>query len=344
MRALVKTAKGPGQMALLDIEEPRTGPGQVKVRVARAGICGTDVHIASGEFFHYVPPLALGHEFAGVVAEVGEGVSGIAAGERVTAEPTKRTCGECPHCRSGHYNRCERREIAGVVSHGAFTDFVVTRAASIHKLPASVSFTAAALSEPLAVCVHGMTEQCSLKEGDTVLVCGPGAIGLSCLQVARALGARVIVAGTRKDAHRLALAGKLGAERAVTVEEGDLRAAVAGLTGGWGVDMAIEAAGAAPAFKTCLESVRKGGQILQVGIPGRPVEVDMSQVTWKEVRIAGTFGQKDTAWRTAIRLMEEKRVDMEALVSDILPLGEWERGFRLMEQGGGLKVLLEPGR
>ncbi|OGL61945.1 MAG: hypothetical protein A3J27_00045 [Candidatus Tectomicrobia bacterium RIFCSPLOWO2_12_FULL_69_37] len=344
MKALVKTARGPGHMAILDIEEPRTGPGQVKVKVVRAGICGTDVHIASGEFFHYVPPVALGHEFAGVVAEVGEGVQGVAVGERVTAEPTKATCGECPHCRSGHYNRCERREIAGVVSHGAFTDFVVTRAASIHKLPGAVGFTAAALSEPLAVCVHGVTEQCSLQEGDTVLVCGPGAIGLSCFQVARAFGARVIVAGTKKDTHRLALAERLGAERAVAVEGNDLKDAVSDLTGGWGVDMAVEAAGAASAFKTCLESVRKGGQVLQVGIPGRPVEVDMSRVTWKEVRITGTFGQKDTAWRTAIRLMEEKRVDMEALVSDILPLGEWEKGFRLMEQGGGLKVLLEPGR
>jgi L-iditol 2-dehydrogenase len=344
MKALVKTAKGPGHMEILDIEEPRTGPGQVKVHVVRAGICGTDVHIASGEFFHYLPPLALGHEFAGTVAEVGEGVQGIAVGERVTAEPTKATCGECPHCRSGAYNRCDQREIAGVVSHGAFTDYVVTRAASIHKLPDSVSFTAAALSEPLAVCVHGMTEQCSLQQGDTVLVCGPGPIGLICLQVARAFGARVIVAGMLRDVHRLALAERLGAECTVTVEGDALRAAVAELSKGWGVDMAVEAAGAPGAFRSCLESVRKGGQILQVGIPGRPVEVNMDQVAWKEVRITGTFGQKDTAWRTAIRLMEEGRVDMEALVSDILPLGEWETGFRLAGEGGGVKILLEPGR
>ena len=344
MKALVKTAKGPGCMEILDIEEPRTGPGQVKVKVVRAGICGTDVHIASGEFFHYLPPLALGHEFAGTVAEVGEGVEGIAVGERVTAEPTKSTCGACPHCRSGAYNRCDQRDIAGVVSHGAFTDYVVTRAASIHKLPASVSFTAAALTEPLAVCVHGVTEQCSIREGDTVLVCGPGPIGLACLQVARAFGARVVVAGALRDIHRLALAERLGAERTVTAEGEALRSTVTELTKGWGVDMAIEAAGAPSAFRTCLESVRKGGQILQIGIPGRPVEVNMDQVAWKEVRIAGTFGQKDTAWRTAIHLMAERRVDMEALVSDILPLHDWESGFRLAEGGGGVKVLLEPGK
>ena len=344
MKALVKTAKGPGRMEILDIEEPRTGPGQVKVKVVRAGICGTDVHIASGEFFHYLPPLALGHEFAGTVAEVGEGVEGIAVGDRVTAEPTKSTCGTCLHCRSGAYNRCDKRDIAGVVSHGAFTDYVVTRAASVHKLPDSVSFTAAALTEPLAVCVHGVTEQCSLREGDLVLICGPGPIGLTCLQVARAFGARVVVAGTLGDVHRLSLAERLGAERTAMVEGEALRDFVADSTEGCGFDMAIEAAGAPAAFRTCLEFIRKGGQILQIGIPGRPVEVVMDQVAWKEVRIVGTFGQKDTAWRTAIRLMAEKRVDMEALVSDIVPLSEWESGFRLAGEGAGVKVLLDPGK
>ncbi|MEE9273717.1 MAG: zinc-binding dehydrogenase [bacterium] len=342
MKALVKTAKGPGRMELREIPEPRTGPGQVKVRVSLTGICGTDVHIASGEFFHYFPPLALGHEFSGVVAEVGEGVEGIAAGERVTAEPTKSTCGVCPHCRSGAYNRCEKRDIAGVVSDGAFTDFVVTRAASIHKLPEGVSLKAAALSEPLAVAVHGVTEQCSLSEGDAVLVAGPGPIGLACAQVAMAFGARVVVAGVSRDARRLALAERLGAERVVNVDEEDLKAAVEEVTEGWGVHLAVEAAGAAAASRACLECVRRGGQILQVGLPGRPAEVDLDLLAWKEARIVGAFGQKYSAWRTAIRLMEEGRVDMEAMVSEVLPLKEWERGFEIMARGEGLKVLIEP--
>ena len=150
-------------MALLDVEEPHAGPGQVKVKIAHAGICGTDVHIASGAFFHYFPPLVLGHEFSGEVVETGPGVEGIPLGARVTAEPTKSTCRVCPHCISGRYNRCEERDIAGVVSNGAFTDYVVTRAESIHRLPDNVSLKAAALSEPLAVCVHGMCEQCSVR-------------------------------------------------------------------------------------------------------------------------------------------------------------------------------------
>ena len=237
MKALVKQAKGPGEMALLDVAEPRTGPGQVKVKIAHAGICGTDVHIASGAFFHYFPPLVLGHEFSGEVVETGAGVEGVPLGARVTAEPTKSTCRVCPHCISGRYNRCEERDIAGVVSNGAFTDYVVTRAESIHRLPDSVSLKAAALSEPLAVCVHGVCEQCSVRAGDVVLVMGPGAIGLGCAQVAIAHGARVMVAGAAKDAHRLALARSLGAEWTVNVEEESVLERAFAVTKGWGVDL-----------------------------------------------------------------------------------------------------------
>ncbi len=342
MKALMKTAKGPGQMSIQDIEEPSPGPGQVRVRVKWAGICGTDVHIASGEFFYYFPPLVLGHEFAGEVDEIGEGVEGVSAGDRVAVEPTKSACGQCLHCAGGNYNRCEERDIAGVVSHGAFTNYVVTRAASLHQLPDSVSLKAAALMEPLAVCVHGVTEQCTLAEGDIVLVVGPGTIGLACAQVAMASGARVIVAGTSRDSARLALVKRLGAFQTVNVEEGDLEGAVAEATGSAGVDMAIEAVGAAASVQACFEAVRKGGQILQVGLPGEPVAVDLTRLAWKEIRLAGTFGQKYSAWRKALRFLEEGKVDTEAMVSDVLPLADWEVGFRIMERGEGLKVLLEP--
>lgn len=342
MKALVKRARGPGEMALLDVEEPRVGPGQVKVKIAHAGICGTDVHIASGEFFHYFPPLVLGHEFSGEVMETGAGVEGIPQGARVTAEPTKSTCRVCPHCISGRYNRCEQRDIAGVVSNGAFTDFVVTRAESIYRLPDNVSLKAAALSEPLAVCVHGVCEQCSVREGDFVLVMGPGAIGLGCAQVALAHGARVMVAGAGKDSHRLALARSLGAEWTVNVEKENVLERALAVTNGWGVDLAVEAAGAPAAMEVCVEAVRKGGEILQVGLPGAPVPVDMDRLAFKEIRLIGTFGQKRSAWLLALELLEAGRVDAEAMVSDMLPLDAWERGFDIMARGAGLKVLLTP--
>lgn len=175
MKGLLKTAKGPGNMAIQDVDEPSPGPGQVRVRVKWAGIFGTDVHIALGEYFYYFLPVFLGHEFAGEVDEIGEGVEGVSVGDRVAVEPTKSACGKCLHCGQGNYNRCEERDIAGVVSHGAFTNYVITRSASLHKLPDSVSFKAAALTEPLAVFVHGLCERCRLSEGIPYLslVLGP---------------------------------------------------------------------------------------------------------------------------------------------------------------------------
>ncbi len=342
MKALVKKAKGPGNMALLDVEEPSPGPGQVKIEIAHAGICGTDVHIASGDFFHYFPPLVLGHEFSGRVAEIGPGVEGIVPGARVTAEPTKSTCRACPHCIAGRYNRCEQRDIAGVVSHGAFTNYVVTRAESVHLLPESVSLRAAALSEPLAVCVHGMCEQCSVRAGDVVLVMGPGAIGLGCAQVALAHGARVIMAGAGRDAHRLALGCALGVERAVNVEKENVLDAVQDATGGWGVDLAVEAAGAPGALAVCVEAVKKGGDLLQVGLPGSPVPLEIDKLAYKEIRLVGTFGQKRSAWLLALDLLAAGKVDTEAMVSDMLPLKDWQRGFDIMRRGAGIKVLLAP--
>ena len=342
MKALVKSARGAGHMSIREVDEPAPGPGQVRVRVKWTGICGTDVHIASGAFFHYFPPLILGHEFSGEIDALGEGVEGISVGDRVTAEPTKSSCGRCPHCAGGNYNRCDERDIAGVVSDGAFTNYVVTRAESIHRLPDSVSLKAGALMEPLAVCVHGLTEQCRLAEGDTVLVVGPGPIGLGCAQVAMAHGARVIIAGLPRDEDRLRVAGRLGVFRAVNVEEEDLGAIVREATGGWGADLAVEAVGGAAAVRSCIENVRKGGQMLQVGLPGRPTEVNLDLLAWKEIRLTGTFGQKFSAWRTALRLLEEGRVDTEAMVTDILPLERWQEGFGMMERGEGLKILLEP--
>lgn len=342
MKALVKQAKGPGDMALLDVEEPAAGPGQVKIEVAYAGICGTDVHIARGDFFHYFPPVILGHEFSGRVAEVGRGVEGIPVGARVTAEPTKSTCRVCPHCLSGRYNRCDERDIAGVVSHGAFTDYVVTRAASVHLLPDGVSLKAAALSEPLAVSAHGLCEQSGAREGDVVLVMGPGAIGLACVQVALAHGARVLAAGRAKDARRLALARAFGAERTMDAEKEDVLEAVREATGGWGVDLAVEAAGAPGALEVCVEAVRKGGEVLQAGLPGAPVPVDADRLAYKEVRLIGTFGQKRSAWLRALALLEAGRIDAEAMISDALPLDDWEAGFDIMRRGAGLKVLLSP--
>ncbi len=343
MKAVVKTKRGHGNIMVQDVPEPRVGPGEVKIQVKAAGVCGTDVHILHDTVkFLGELPLVMGHEFSGVIAEVGSGVEGIAVGDRVTSEPTSSTCGRCRYCSSGAYNRCPERMIAGVRRDGAFTNYVVIRAESIHKLPDNVSFEAAAMSEPTAVCVHALTEQASVGATDVVLVSGPGTIGLLACQVARAEGATVIVSGTGADRARLKLARKLGATRVVNVEEEDLQEVLLAMTEGYGVDMAVEAAGALASARACLKAICKGGTVVQLGLFGEDVPMDLDDLAWKEAYYIGSFAQKRSAWEKAVRLMGQGLVRQEPLVSKILPLTQWEQGFEMTEKREAQKVLLTP--
>ena len=189
MKALVKYATGVGNMEIREVPEPSPGFGEVKIEVKATGICGSDLHTYHGNIG--IPmklPVVTGHEFAGVVVEVGEGVEGIEVGERVTAETTFSTCGRCIHCLTGSYNLCLQRRGIGYWLNGAFAKYTVVPAIRVHKLPDNVDFIGGALSEPLACVVHGAMELTGVSAGDVVLVTGPGAIGLLTMQVAKAEG------------------------------------------------------------------------------------------------------------------------------------------------------------
>ncbi len=343
MKAVVKTKRGYGNIEVIDVPEPGVGPGEVKIEVKAAGVCGTDIHILHDAVkFLGRLPLVLGHEFSGLIAEVGPGVKGIEVGDRVTSEPTSSSCGRCRYCSSGAYNRCPERMIAGVRRDGAFTNFVVIRAESIHKLPDNVSFEAAAMTEPTAVCVHGLTEQARVSATDVVLISGPGTIGLLACQVARAEGATVIVSGMRPDQERLKLALKLGAARVVKVDEEDLQEVLLEMSEGYGVDMAVEAAGALASARACLKAICKGGTVVQLGLFGEDVPMDLDDLAWKEARYVGSFAQKRSAWQKALKLMGQGLVRQQPLVSSILPITEWREGFEKTEKKEAQKVLLTP--
>ena len=212
MLALVKQSPGPGHVALKDVPEPEPGPGQVKIRVECAGICGSDLHILHWDIrLNLRPPAVMGHEFSGVVAAVGDGVEGLGAGDRVTAETTFKSCGVCRHCRAGSYNLCPEKELIGYVHDGCFARYCVVPAERVHPLPENVSFEEGALCEPLACCVHAATEQTQVRAGDRVVVAGVGAVGLLCAQVARACDAEVILCGTDADGDRFEVARAIGA-------------------------------------------------------------------------------------------------------------------------------------
>lgn len=343
MKALVKYQKGPGNMEIRQVPEPYPERGQVKIEVRATGICGSDLHIYHDDIVIAVnPPVITGHEFSGVVAELGEGVSRWELGDRVVSELGFEVCGTCYNCLAGFPNLCDSRKSLGYWYDGAFTKYAVVPAGGIHHLPENVSFTEGALTEPLACVVHGVLELTQISAGDTVLISGPGAIGLMTLQVAKAQGAKTIMSGISTDEMRLRVAKQIGADHIVNIEKEDSLDKLSSLTGGPGVDVVFECSGNEKAVDMGFSAVRKRGQYTQLGLFGKPVSIDFEKVVSKELKVTGSFGQRRWAWDRALALMAEEKVHLGPLVSDVLPLSEWKKAFELFEKKQGLKIVLTP--
>ena len=317
---------------------------QVRVRITCGGICGTDLHIYHGQFEKVRPPVTLGHELSGIVDAVGEGVTDWKPGDRVTVESEAQTCGACEMCRSGRGNLCHERLALGYGVDGGFAEAIVVRQSALHQLPEGVSLEEGALCEPLSVAVHAVSERSRMQSGDWVLVTGPGPIGLLVLQVAQAAGGQVIVTGTTQDADRLKLAEKLGATAAVKADTEDLRARIDELTHGKGVAVAFECSGVAPAMSDCLGCVRSGGEIVQVGLHGKPALIDIDELAMREITLNGAFVHTHETWKRAISLMAEKAINLNVLISGNFPLTQWEEAFHRSESAQGIKYLLHPGK
>jgi L-iditol 2-dehydrogenase len=343
MKGLFKTAPGSGNMEIREVEIPCPGPGEVLVEVKSAGICGSDLHIYHWNIAYKMnPPMIIGHEFSGVVAETGEGVDGWEKGARVTGEPSAIICGKCRYCRTGAYNMCAERRVLGYWLNGGFAEYVVVGANRLHRLPDNVSFDEGALTEPLACCVHGVHELTGIEAGDLVSVTGPGAIGLICAQIAKAEGAQVLVIGTGADRERLDAAKALGMDYCVNIEEQDPVALARELSDGDGADVVLECSGSEAAAAMGLEIARRLGKYTQIGLFGKPITLNFERIAYKELQVTGSIGQRWTAWKRAIRLMEQGKVNLKAITSDKFPLTRWREAFDKFEARKGLKILLDP--
>ena len=342
MKALVKLAPGEGHLEVVDVEEPRCADDRVKIEVAFCGVCGTDLHILHGTFRSY-PPVILGHECSGTVVEVGRHVRGVTPGERVTVlGATAVTCGHCEHCRSGYFIFCPSRRGIGHGVNGAFTKYLVARPDQLYRIPPAFSLEEAALSEPFAAAVQAVTEITQVQKGETVLVSGPGPIGLLCLKMLVAEGASVIVAGTPEDAERLAAARQFGAAETVDVGARPAADAVRDFTAGRGVDAALECSGHPASVRTCLEALRPMGRYTQVGICGREIPVPMDQIFYKQLTVRGSITYTAATWSRMMDIYAGGRVRLAELVSRTLPLSDWRRAFDLCAERKALKVLLYP--
>lgn len=338
MKALVKYAAGPEKMRLQEMPEPALRAGHVVIEVKAAGICGTDLHIQAGEY-PVNAPVILGHEFSGVVADAGEGVATEWLGQRVTAIVYFTTCGVCRFCSTGQWNLCPQRKSVGSGVNGAFASYVLVPARNLRPLPSDVDFVAGAVTEPLACCTHGVLEKAVVRPGDTVLVTGPGAIGLLTAQILLAQGATVVLAGTPEDQERLDLAQQLGVSHVTAQSPLEL---VADLTHGEGTDSVFECSGAPAAARIGLTAVRRAGQFIQLGLFGRPVEIDWDQAVMKEINLQHSFASTWQSWEYALRLLGTGQVQTQPLVSDVLPLDGWEDAFRRFRQRQGIKFILTP--
>ncbi len=331
--ALGKLAPGEGNIGLRQQPVAAPGPDEVIVEVLATGICGTDLHIADDEF-PYEPPVTMGHEVTGEVTVLGPGVDPSWMGRRVACETYFSYCERCDHCRAGFPNLCDERRSIGSKVDGGFTRWMRIPVRNLHVLPDGVGVYAGALVEPLACVANCMFDPPVINAGDRVLVIGPGTMGILTAQAARAAGGQVVVAGLAKDRSRLDLAESLDLET-LCLGDGESES-------GLRPDVVFECSGSAAGASFGLDRVTRGGRYVQVGIFGRPVEAPLDQVLYKELVLTSGNASTPTSWRRAIALLERGSVELDPLVSEVVPLSEWERAFAATREGRGMKVVIDP--
>jgi L-iditol 2-dehydrogenase len=324
---VTKLAHGPGSVALAERPEPHPEPGHVVLEVVGAGICGTDLHIADGEY-PTVVPVTMGHEVSGLVAGVGEGVDEAWVGARVVSETYFSTCGRCTFCLAGRRNLCAERRSIGTHVDGAFAPLLHVPVTNLHRLPEWHDAHAGALAEPLACVCHSLDG--AIRDGDDVLVVGPGPVGLLAAQVARAAGGSVHLRGTKRDTARLARAEELGFETSADGAAPD-------------ADVVVDCSGAEAGIVLGLERARRGGRYVQVGLAGKPVSIPFDLVCFKELTVTSGFASTTASWGRALELVESRSVALEPLVSAVLPLERWEEAFAATRAAAGIKFVLDPG-
>ena len=339
MNAVVKTGPGREGIYIKNMPDPQPSENEVKIAVNTAGICGTDLHIYDDEY-DYTPPVILGHEFSGTVVDVGKNVVNFSAGNRVVSLTAVKTCGHCRYCREGYIMLCPERCSIGSGIHGAFAEYIVVPEHTVMEIPGNVSLEEATLFEPLSCVVRSVLETSRIKAGDTVLVSGPGTIGQLAAQIASISGSEVTVVGIGSDKERLKMAIDNGAVSTFISTDKDFYKNIRDRIGEYGFDLVFECAGAAASAETCLHLVRKRGQYVQVGLFGKTVPFDMDLALTKEVNIVSSFGTMKSSWERTMRLMEAKKINLEPLISEILPLREWKKGFYKAQSGHGFKIFI----
>jgi L-iditol 2-dehydrogenase len=347
MKALLLSA--PGELTVTDVDRPDPGPGEVRIRVAACGICGSDVHGFTGATGRRIPPLVMGHEAAGTIHAVGPGVGDLAVGDRVALDSTV-FCGGCEHCHAGRENLCTHREVLGVSCgtyrrHGCFAEYAVVPRRIAHPIPDTMSFVSAALLEPLTIALHAVRLGAAGAATRSAVVVGAGTIGLAVVAALRAVGVPRIAA-IDLDPDRLAAARRLGATDTFVAGPAAAAAAAAWGTASAdtdGADLVVEAVGSTPAVQTAVAAATRGGTVVLVGNVSPTIDLPLQTVVTRQLRLQGSCASAG-CYPEAIRLVASGAVDLSGFVSRVAPLAEGPAWFdRLQRREPGLvKVVLEP--
>lgn len=343
MKAVVNYDPKPGSVELQEIAEPHPREGEVLVRVRAVGVCGSDIHqFHSTQSWHVNYPVVLGHEFAGEIVSVGDSVLGWQAGDRVTCETAAFICGACVLCRTGRYNLCPNRLGYGYGTHGAMTRYVRAPVRILHRVPESVSFEDAAMTEPCCVAANAVIELSHAKPGDLVVVFGTGPIGLLCLQMARLFSPRAaILVGLSTDGKRLEIAEAVGADPILYSDQDDLEHAVKRIGDGMGADLVVDAVGASSVLEPCLRLVRPGGHISKVGWGPEPLGYSLDPLVQKAATLQGSFSHTYATWERVLTLMNTRKLTL-APMRQLFELENWRQAFGAMENRETVKSLLLP--
>lgn len=339
MKALVKSRSERG-LWLEDVPEPEMGINDVKIRVLKTGICGTDLHIYEWDAWASatIPVgLTIGHEFVGEVIAIGSNVADVAIGQLVSGEGHV-VCGRCRNCLAGRRHLCAHTSGVGVNRNGAFAEFIVLPMTNIWQHSAGISQDVAAIFDPLGNAVHTALHFPLL--GEDVLVTGAGPIGIMAAAVARHAGARSVVISD-PNPYRRALAEKIGVTRAVDPRATTLKEVQGQLKMQEGFDVGLEMSGNPQAFRDMLGNMCHGAKIAMLGIPAEEIAIDWNQVVFNQLTIRGIYGREMYETWYKMTVMLESGLDISPVITHRLNWRDYEEGFAAMRSGNSGKVILD---
>jgi alcohol dehydrogenase/L-iditol 2-dehydrogenase len=312
---------------------------EVLLEVQAVGVCGSDLHMWTGQqSWPMKYPVVLGHEFCGVIREIGSRVTGWQVGDRVVSETAAVIDAASPYSRQGRYNLDPNRRGYGALIDGAMRRYTPVPARILHRMPAGMTFEQAALTEPCCVAYNAVVGNVHVRPGDRIVVLGPGPIGILSGAIARISGAEVAVVGLPQDGERLAVAQQYGCQP-ITGDAADWARAV----DGFGADGVVDAAGVSAALANALDLVRPGGWISKVGWGPQPLNFSLDQLVQKNVTLQGSFSHNWPIWERVIRLIATGALDVGPITGGIWPLTEWREAFETMHSGRIVKAILKPG-